>query len=125
MNLKYFDLSEFDSPDLEGSGINMDSLHLRKMDLARENAMKYYKDVKFVVNSGYRTEKHNKKVGGKSNSSHLKGLASDIRVSNSQERYAILNGLLEAGFNRIGIGRTFIHADNDPDKTPFVIWHYY
>ena len=35
--------------------------------------------------------------------------------------YVILNALLQAGFNGIGIGRTFIHADDRGDR---MIWLY-
>lgn len=30
-----------------------------------------------------------------------------------------------AGFNRIGVGKTYIHADNDNSLAQNVIWHYY
>ena len=32
---------------------------------------------------------------------------------------------MKAGFNRIGIGADFIHADTDETKQEGVIWHYY
>ena len=63
--MKYFKLSEFDSPDLVGSGEAMDREFLSKLDQARSLC-----DIPFKITSGYRTEAHNKKVGGVSNSSH-------------------------------------------------------
>jgi hypothetical protein len=38
MNLNYFSLSEFDCPSLDGSGVNMDSQFLTKLESAREIA---------------------------------------------------------------------------------------
>jgi uncharacterized protein YcbK (DUF882 family) len=77
-----------------------------------------------VINSGFRTEEHNAKVGGTANSSHLKGLAADIKCTTSADRYDLLDSLMKAGFNRIGVGKTFIHVDIDENKTPFLIWTY-
>jgi len=124
MIYRYFELSEFDSPDKPGSGENMQSEFMRKLDFARELAQ-----VPFVVSSGYRTLAHNKGLIEKSynaspNSSHLRGWAADIRTRNGQERYKVLDGLIRAGFERIGIGSRFIHVDADPKKPTPRIWTY-
>lgn len=119
MNLKNFTIDEFDSPDLPGSGLNMDNDFLQMLDIAREIA-----DIPFKINSGYRTKEHNKKVGGKSDSSHLLGKAVDISYSNSRDRWIIITALQEAGFNRLGIAKTFVHTDSDQTKSPDVIWTY-
>ena len=80
----------------------------------------------FHINSGIRCVEHNASdaVKGSKTSSHLKGLAVDIRTASSRERYNVLNGLITAGIHRIGIypGRKFIHCDNDMDKTGRLIW---
>lgn len=117
--MKYFSLNEFDSPDKKGSGEEMKSSTLQMLERAREIA-----GVPFVINSGYRTPSHNRKVGGVSSSSHTKGYAVDISARSSSEKYVILDALLNAGFNRIGVGNSFIHADNDPAKPKNVIWTY-
>ena len=84
----------------------------------------------FMINSGYRCEKHNKKVGGKPNSTHTVGAAADIHCTESRQRALILCGLLEAGFSRIGIAKTFIHVDmadrleGDDQKVEAVFWLY-
>ena len=120
VTLKYFSYEEFDSPDLPNSGLaNMDKDFLKKLDRAREIAK-----IPFKINSGYRTDDHNKKVGGKINSSHRFGYAADIAIRNSRERHDILTALQAAGFNRFGIASGFIHVDNDPQKTPNVLWTY-
>lgn len=119
MNLKHFKISEFDSPDLPNSGVNMDQQFLIKLDLARQLA-----GTPFYINSGYRTKEHNLRVGGTSLSAHLKGLAADIRCTLSDERHKILGGLIRAGFRRIGIHRNFIHVDLDDTKPQNVVFLY-
>ena len=61
---------------------------------------------------------------GTSNSSHLKGLAADIKCVNSTDRFKLEGILREVGFKRIGIGETFIHIDIDKDKSQNVLWTY-
>ncbi len=41
---------------------------------------------------------------------HAKGKAVDIRITTSQERYAIVRGLLLSGCNRIGLYSAHVHA---------------
>ena len=124
MRLKYFSLREFDSPDLEKSGTNMDLSFIGKLENAREKA-----GIPFKINSGFRTEEHNEKVGGKQKtesskgSSHLYGYAADIAATDGVTRWKIVKSLIDSGFSRIGIAKTFIHVDSDPDK-PSAIWSY-
>ena len=124
MKLKYFSLREFDSPDLEKSGTNMDVSFLAKLENAREKA-----GIPFKINSGFRTEEHNEKVGGKQKtesskgSSHLYGYAADIAAKSGVERWKIVKSLIDSGFSRIKNEKTFIHVDSDPDK-PSAIWSY-
>ncbi len=62
------------------------------------------------VNSGYRTAKHNKKVGGAQNSRHKFGLAADIMIKGVQP-HKIAEKAERLGFGGIGRYRTFIHVD--------------
>lgn len=117
--MRYFILSEFDSPDKPGSGQLMDPFFLQLIDKARTHAQ-----IPFVISSGYRSKSWNKKAGGVPNSTHLKGLAADIVCNNSTDRFTILNALLHVGFNRIGISESFIHADVSTDKPGFMVWTY-
>ena len=123
---KYFKLKEFDSPDQPGSGAqNMDLDFIALLDEARHIAKKPFK-----INSGWRSPEHNialAKRGYKvaKNSAHLRGLAADISVRTSSDRYLILDALFTVGFRRFGIGKGFIHVDADDTKTPNLIWHYY
>jgi|SRR5210317_806367 len=120
----YFQYYEFDSPLQEGSGQLMDKGFLYMLNNARHIA-----NIPFHITSGFRVEAdiyRLKKEGYKvsPNSSHLKGCAADIAVNSSGDRYKIIDSLLQAGFNRVGIANTFIHVDNDPDKPANVIWTY-
>ena len=122
--LHYFNFEEFDSPDEIGSGLpqsqggKMVLEFLHKLDEARAIA-----DRPFKITSGYRSPAHNQYVGGRIGSSHLKGCAADIAVNNSADRIAIVQGLIKAGFTRIGIAKTFIHVDLDKNKQS-AIWLY-
>ena len=117
--MNYFDESEFECKCGCGKN-NMQYQTKLMLDVARFKS----DPVKFIINSGSRCEDHNDKVGGSPTSSHLKGYAVDIKYTNTSERYAIIEGLIYAGFKRIGIGQGFIHVDNDPNKTEGIIWLY-
>jgi len=119
LDLTYFKISEFDSPDEVGSGYLMNKDFVRRLDTARGIA-----GIPFKINSGYRTAEHNTKVGGRIGSSHKKGLAVDIAYKGSRERFIIIKALMEVGIDRLGIGKTFIHADVDKVKDEDVIWLY-
>lgn len=116
--MRYFTLKEFDSPDEKGSGAKMDEQFLLRLEAARHLA-----GTPFVINSGYRTPAHNKKVGGKPNSSHLKGVACDIKVTSSANRLKIMEALILLDFKRIGVASGFIHVDCDNEK-PNALWTY-
>ena len=115
----YFEYSEFDSPDQAGSYKHMDVEFLNKLAQARKIAA-----VGFKITSGYRSPEHNEKVGGVPNSSHTLGHAVDIYAPTSRQKYIIINALLQAGFDRIGVAKNFIHVDDDPSKNEDVIWTY-
>jgi len=119
MNLKYFKYEEFASPDVSDSGEYMDTEFLTMLDHAREIA-----GIPFKINSGWRSIEHNYEVGGKPNSSHIIGKAADLAIKGSRQRWIITEALIKAGFNRIGIAKTFIHVDSDETKDANVIWTY-
>ena len=89
------------------------------LDTARELA-----GVPFKITSSYRTEEHNAKIGGKPNSAHLRGTAVDIACDSSCSRMMIVDALIIAGFNRIGVSKTFIHVDVDKLLPQDVMWVY-
>jgi len=118
--MRYFTYDEFDSPDAPGSGHQMHQEFLEMLDDARDIAQ-----VPFVINSGFRTEEHNRTIPGSSpDSSHLVGWAADIRATTSNRRWLVIEALIQVGFTRIGVADTFVHVDCDPAKVKNVMWLY-
>ena len=97
---------------------NMSKEFLFVLDEAREFA-----GIPFIINSAYRSPEHPLSIKNP-NSSHIKGLAVDIKATDSKTRFKIVKALIQVGFTRIGIADTFIHVDLDLDKTQNVIWTY-
>lgn len=116
--MKYFKESEFTC-----DGVNcfdkMNPELLMMLDESRKIA-----DTPFNITSSWRSEEHNKSVGGKPNSAHLRGLAVDIACDSSSKRLFMLDALIVSGFTRIGIAKTFIHADCDNELPQEVLWIY-
>ena len=111
-----FHSDEFKCPCCGKDDIDMN--FVINLQIARDHS-----DVKFIITSGVRCEKHNKEVGGKETSSHLKGLACDLVAQNSSTRGLLLKAIYHS-FLRVGIGKDFIHVDDDMVKTQNVTWLY-
>ncbi len=109
--MNHFKISEFLCPCCLRGVEEMSEGLLHMLDTARDIA-----GIPFIINSGFRCSKHNKEVGGSPTSSHLKGLAVDIKADNSRKRYLIVKALIQAGFHRMKIGEKHIHTDIDPAK---------
>jgi len=117
MSLKYFKESEFTCKC--GCGETVISRDLLEMlDEARDFAK-----IPFIINSGYRCKEHTESIRNPT-SSHIKGLAVDIRCTSSKNRAIIIDALGYVGFKRFGIADTFIHADIDEKKLNPAIWLY-
>lgn len=105
MDGRYFKLKEF---ECKGSGDNLtSSLLIEKLDLLREEFGQA-----ITVTSGYRSPEHNSRIGGSPNSTHMRGIAADIRPSdgrNIDQLYALCCKY----FMSVGDGRRkgFIHVD--------------
>lgn len=117
-NLKWFKPEEFIKAVPSCTITDMDPIFLRKLDEARDNA-----GVPFIINSAYRSKKWEINHNRTGTSSHVHGLAVDINCTDSSMRFDIIEGLLAAGFNRLGIYSNHIHVDSDPTKLPNVIWY--
>lgn len=117
MEFKYFKMSEFACSHC--GEVHMDENFVKKLDEAREIA-----GTPFKINSGYRCAEHNKAVGGKPNSAHLRGLAVDIQCVDSRARWLILGALFQVGITRVGIADNFIHCDADTSLPSEVVWLY-
>lgn len=118
MILKYFSPKEFTCDGVECFS-KMDEELLAMLDIARETA-----GIPFKINSSWRSEEKNKAINGAKNSAHLRGYAVDIHCTNSSDRYIIIDALINVGFKRLGIAKTFIHVDNDPSLPDLVTWLY-
>ena len=97
---------------------NMNKDFLFVLDEAREFA-----GIPFIINSAYRSPNHPLSVKNPS-SSHIKGLAVDIKATDNATRFKIVEALISVGFTRIGIADTFVHVDLDFDKRQNIIWTY-
>ena len=97
---------------------NMNKDFLFVLDEAREFA-----GIPFVINSAYRSPNHPLSVKNPT-SSHIKGLAVDIKATDNATRFKIVEALISVGFTRIGIADTFIHVDLDFEKRQDIIWTY-
>lgn len=116
MTLKHFTLDEFDCRE---TGENqMSNNFLIMIDRLREEC-----GFPFVITSGFRSKQHSAERNKPNGGYHTKGVAADVSVSNSQQRYKIVEKAIELGFKGIGVANTFVHVDlrntNDP-----VMWTY-
>jgi hypothetical protein len=127
--LKYFTLSEFDSPDVPGSGGNMRASTLLKLDEARRI---YGKPIR--ITSGFRTRAYGQILRERGyqvaiTSAHFAGFAADLipteALNSDLTRWAeLLDALWAAGFRRFGIMNQAIHVDDDPAKRSPALWNY-
>lgn len=109
-----FSKKEFDSKD----GAEMPSDVLPNVRELAQNLQKLrdYLGKSITINSGYRSPKHNLKVGGSPSSQHLLGKAADIVVQGMSpiEIAQIIENLIKKGVLKeggIGIYDTFVHYD--------------
>lgn len=115
----WFTEDEFNKCSPSCSLQDMNQEFIDMLDSAREIA-----GIPFVLTSAKRTVKHEKEKGRSGTGAHTLGCAGDIECTNSRERFIIVAALLKAGFTRIGISKTFIHADNSKNHDQKVIWLY-
>lgn len=95
----------------------LDQELIAKLDWARGRS-----GVPFIITSGKRTPEENERTMGVDGSAHIKGLAVDLRVSDSNARFKMVNALLLAGFRRIGIYDSHLHCDVDMSLPLDVMW---
>lgn len=99
---------------------DMDTAFLEKLLFAQKLCGR-----KFRINSAYRSVAYEKSKGRSGRSAHCTGQAVDVSTRDSKTRYVVVAALLSAGFNRIGIGKNFVHVDDDLKRVHPVIFHYY
>jgi len=104
---KNFSLGEFACPHC--SAIVVDPELVRKLQACRDEL-----GMPIRITSAYRCAEHNKRVGGKQNSQHLKGSAADITSLDNDQLFEIA----QKHFLAVGDGRKkgFIHVDTRADR---------
>lgn len=117
---KYFKESEFKRCTPACSLQDMNRSTMDKLDAAREIA-----GIPIVLNSAYRSVDYEKSKGRMGTSAHTLGRAVDIRCNSDENRFKLIIALYRAGFTRIGVSKTYIHADDSPRHKQNVLWHYY
>lgn len=114
MHLRYFKLSEFDCQE---TGENkMDKGFLRKLDQLRHIC-----EFPFKITSGYRSPNHSIEAKKSTPGKHSEGIAADILITSSRQRFIIVKNAILLGFTGIGVHETFIHLDTREDGT---MWPY-
>ena len=116
---KYFKEDEFNRCSPSCSLQDMKQTTISKLDTAREVA-----GIPFVLTSAYRSREHDRSKGRSGTGAHTIGRAIDIRCNTSRNRFLVVNALLKAGFKRIGVGKTFVHADDSETHDQEVMWLY-
>jgi zinc D-Ala-D-Ala carboxypeptidase len=88
--------------------------HIDLMLVERLQAIRNAIKEPIPISCGVRCPKHNAEVGGVPNSAHVKGLAVDIKVSDSGFRYRLLRQAFKI-FNRVEVADgPWVHLDMDP-----------
>ena len=116
---KYFKEEEFCRCYPSCSLQDMKQTTMNKLDTAREIA-----GISFVLTSAYRSPEHDRSRERSGTGAHTLGRAIDIRCNTSGDRFLIVDALLKAGFKRVGIARTFVHADDSGVHDQEIIWLY-
>lgn len=113
--VRFFKENEFDSKDKDGSGKGTGE-NMQPRVVFMLDALRGILKRSMTINSGYRTESHNKSVGGAPKSAHLTGEAVDIGTvgwTHEQKRDLTIYARM-LGFNGIGVAKNFIHLDIKP-----------
>ena len=109
-----FDLEEFACKD--GSHVPFELIPNVQLLASNLQVLRDYLGEVVHVNSGYRTEVYNEKVGGKKNSYHLKAMAGDLTTKSKTPKQlaAIIEKLItEKKMKQGGLGvyPGFVHFD--------------
>jgi zinc D-Ala-D-Ala carboxypeptidase len=104
--MRHFKKEEFQCPCCIQN--EMDPIFLSRLEALRDMFQG-----PLIVNSAYRCEAHNQKIGGYPNSQHLLGKAADISTDgmSSGKKHELMNLANRLGFGGIGVYPTFFHLD--------------
>lgn len=111
----------FSAAEVEG----LDPELCAMLDMACATAGHIYgSHVPFIITSGRRTPEENAKLpNAVQDSEHLTGNGVDLACDESDKRFAMIHGLIDAGINRIGIYAKHIHAGNSKTLPQNVCWY--
>lgn len=111
---KNFSLKEFTCKN----GVWVPPEYMDNVEELAENlqVLAYFVGVPIYINSGYRTEDYNKKIGGSKNSQHLYAKAADIQTKKIRPKclHIIIVGLIHLGKMKqggLGLYDDFVHYD--------------
>jgi uncharacterized protein YcbK (DUF882 family) len=116
-----FSLGEFACNDAAKTPVPADMIPNVKRLAVNLQVLRYKLGHSITIISGYRTEAHNKAVGGAPKSLHLKALAADIRVHaiNPALVYRAIEDCIAEGTMQDGgliVYDRWVHYDNRPGK---------
>jgi uncharacterized protein YcbK (DUF882 family) len=111
---KNFNLSEFRSKD--GKDFPLEVIKNIRVLAVQLQAIRDSIGKPIIINSGYRSPEHNKKVGGAVNSFHVKGMAVDFRVNgmSQQDLFNKVEELIKSGAiiqGGLGLYSSWVHYD--------------
>lgn len=115
----YFNQDDFANATPSCNIDDVDSRLLNILDTARQLS-----GLPFIVNSAFRTRKYEKSKGRSGESYHCKGLAVDIKCTDSVSRKCMIDALCVFPYVSIIIYPTFLHIDVrsfDSDNKPAII----
>lgn len=113
--LEFFTPLEFETCSPSCKIEDCDPLALQKLDYLRKLC-----GFPLMLNCAYRSVEHDKSKGRNGESYHCAGRAFDIHCVDSKKRFEIISHAPFAGFNGIGVYKTFIHVD---DRAVGTLWY--
>jgi len=116
---KFFSEEELQRCDPPCSLQDMKQSTIYRADRARTLAK-----MPFNLSCAYRSTEWDIERNRSGTGAHTTGNAIDIECYSSESRFKIIKALIEAGFNRIGVSCSFIHADDSTRLPENVIWTY-
>ena len=117
---KYFKEAEFTRLTPPCSLKDMDQTTMNMADAMREIC-----GFPLIVTCAYRSPEWDLAKKRSGSGPHTHRTALDFRCTDSAKRFAIVAAAIQVGFRRIGIGKNYIHVDNDTTKPQGLMWHYY
>ena len=127
-NLEYSQTIFDDAPhfkEVEFCKVGCHKSDMQPATLRRLERLREIVNEPLILSSAYRTPYHEQLKGRPTNGAHTLGCAVDLVCDNNLLRYKIVAAAVQVGFNRIGIGKNFIHLDDSNVHNSPRIWTYY